>query len=106
METINDVEREISRLYNDNVNVDEVLEVMRDQNVRSELVKSIYDQLSKEDDKLMKNKFHYYTIELDPDSDYYGVSWWTIRYLIDYRLPPDPAFHKIEIIDLFNNKSM
>jgi hypothetical protein len=99
--------RLISRLFYDNIDVEEAVESMRSQNVSSELIKSIYTQLSNEVDELRERFFYYYTSKVDKPRLKYRVGYWTSRYLItSYYESSDSAFHEIEIIDLFNDKSM
>jgi hypothetical protein len=106
MEAIDEVEQQISRLYYDNIDTDQAVELMRGQNVSAELVKAIYDQLSADIEK-WRERFNYYTIGSDSGNDFDIVSCWTSRYLLGYHHEsPDPDFHEIKIIDVFNDKSM
>jgi hypothetical protein len=99
--------RQISRLYHDRVNVKQAIKLMRGQSIIPDLVKTVYNQLSWNDEKLMIERFHYYTIETEPYSPYRNFSCWTSRYLFAYRNQPvNSAFHNITIFDLFNNKLM
>jgi hypothetical protein len=99
--------QEISRLYYNNLGINEAIESIRDLNISFELVKTIYDQLSKEDEKLLPGKFHYYTIEDYTDDFFKVIRFWTSRYLLVYNFEsPDLAFHEIRLIDLFNDKSV
>jgi hypothetical protein len=103
MKTDEENTREISRLYYDGVNVNEAVKLMQGQNVSSDLVESIYHQLSADAQK-MTDRFHYYTYEDGLDN---VVSCWTSRYLIAYlNRSLDSVFHSVKIIDLFNDKSM
>jgi hypothetical protein len=96
--------RQISRLYHDNVNVDEAIELMRCQNISAEVVKDFYYHLSTEIDESTE-KFHYYTIE-DREKFFKRADYWTSRYLFTYDDKSlDYAFHEITIFDSFNNKS-
>jgi hypothetical protein len=99
--------RQISRLYYDHIDINEVIELMRDQDISSKLVEGIYYQLSKDADKSMTERFYYYSVEVGIDDYIHRVGYWTSRYLFTYRNKSiDPTFHKIEITDLFNNKTM
>jgi hypothetical protein len=100
------ITQQIFRLYHDGVMIDKAVELMRDQNVSSELAKSIYDKVSKyANEKIMTDRFHYYTIE--KLGFYCYIYYWTSRYLLVYRpISTDPAFHDINIIDSFNDQSM
>jgi hypothetical protein len=99
--------RLISRLFYDNIDVEEAVESMRSQNVSSELVKAIYTQLSNEVDQLRDRFYYYYTTEVDKYWLNYRVGYWTSRYLlIEEAVSDKSAFHEIKIIDLFNDKSM
>jgi hypothetical protein len=100
--------QQICDLYHNDVSIYEAIELMRDKDVSSELVKSIYDQLSKEDDKLMKGRFYYYyTSKADKYWLNQRVGYWTSRYLVTAQYKCDEsAFHEIEIIDFFSDKSM
>jgi hypothetical protein len=106
-EPIDQVRQQISRFYYDNIDIDEAIERMRDQDISAEFVESVYDQLSKDAEKSMTKRFHYHTIEVGTNSGVDVVSCWTSRYLINYDSDStDSAFHEIEIIDTFNDKSM
>jgi hypothetical protein len=101
------MEPDEQKIFHNNVNVDDLVESMRGQSVSSELVKSIYDQLSKEDDELMKERFYYYKITRKNYLLHRNIYYWTSRYLITgYYKSPDPDFHEIKIFDAFNDKSM
>jgi hypothetical protein len=101
------MEPDEQKIFHDNVNVEEDVELMRGQSVSSELVKSIYDQLSTDAEKLMKERFHYYAIENDENLLFYCVDHWTSRYLISYDThSTNFDSYNIKIIDLFNDKSM
>jgi nitric oxide synthase oxygenase domain/subunit len=106
MATIDESTRQISRLYYDGVNVKQAVKLMRDQGIIANLVKAIYDQLSLNDEKLKISRFHYYNVVIHNSLLYSGANCWTSRYLITYRSTSGSAFHKIEIIDLFNDKSV
>jgi hypothetical protein len=102
-DNIDEVAQVIFNLYYDCVNIEEAVKLMGSQNISAELVKSIYNELSTEIDKLT-DRFYYYTIEVETDD---VITYWTSRYFLAYRkYSPDSAFHEIKIIDLFNNKSM
>jgi hypothetical protein len=107
-QAIDESTKRISRLYYDNIDVDEAIELMRDCDISAELVESVYSELSAKVEKLMTDRFHYHTIECEEnfipcDNIYY----WTSRYLLACcnRLSKS-ALHEIEIFDLFNDKSM
>jgi hypothetical protein len=106
MEINDESTKQISHLYHDNIDVDKAIELMRDQNVSSEVVKSIYNQLSAKIEKLMADRFHYYNVEVGINDDF-DIYVWTSRYLLVYYNDLlYSAFHKIKIIDLFNDRSM
>jgi hypothetical protein len=89
--------RLISGLYSNYVNVEQDVELMQDQN--------IHDEQSTEVENSME-RFHYYNFELNQNFSDYVFSYWTSRYLLTCRnYSPNPAFHEIEIFDLFNDKS-
>jgi hypothetical protein len=97
----------ISRLYHDRIKVGEAVEIMRDYDISAELVKNTYDQLSKDGEKTMMKRFHYYTIKLEKKFFNYNAVYWTSRYLLTYdNHPSDSAFHEVTLFDVFNNKSM
>jgi hypothetical protein len=99
--------RLISDLYHDRIEVNKAIELMIDRDISAELVKSIYNQLSKEAEKLTIERFHYYTIEIERGFFYRNVKYWTSRYLIAYdAISVDRGFHEIMIFDLFNDKLM
>jgi hypothetical protein len=99
------VTRWISRLYHDDVTIDKAVELMRNQNVSPELVKSIYDKASKyANEKIMTDRFHYYTFE--KLGLYRQIYYWTSRYMLVSHNPSKSAFHEVKIIDLFNDNSM
>jgi hypothetical protein len=100
------VKQQISRLYYDGVNIDEAVKSLRSQNISAEVVKSIYDQLSENVEKLTTDRFHYYTIK-DGIKVFTIIDCWTSRYLLNHHYESsNSAFHNIEILDLFNDKSM
>jgi hypothetical protein len=104
---INEVRQQISRFYYDNIDIDEAIERMRDQDISAEFVESVYNQLSEAVEKSMTKRFHYQTVEIGTNNDFDVVSCWTSRYLIGcFNESSDSAFHKIQIIDTFNDKSM
>jgi hypothetical protein len=104
---INEVTRQIVRLYHDNISVEKVVELMSDQNISAEFVESIYNELSEDTKKSTTDRFHYYNVDLKEDLFAYTIDCWTSRYLINNDLDQtDSAFHKITIFDLFNDKSM
>jgi hypothetical protein len=105
-ESLDQVKRLISRLYHYGANADEVLELMRGQNINANVVKAVYDQLSEDARRLMTDRFNYYTLEVDIRSHFDIVSCWTSRYLLGYSKSTDSPFHDITIFDAFNNKSM
>jgi hypothetical protein len=106
-ERIDQAYQEISYLYHYDHNVERAIELMRDQNVSSDLVKSIYNELSRKAEKSRTERFHYYTYKNDMNEYFNVVDCWTSRYLLGYRkYILNPAFHEIKIIDIFNNKSM
>jgi hypothetical protein len=101
------MEPDEQKIFHNNIDAEEAVELMRGQNVSSELVKSIYDQLSKEDDNLMKERFYYYKIARENDSLYRSIYYWTSRYLlVDETVSDNSKFHEIRIFDAFNDKSM
>jgi hypothetical protein len=95
--------KQISRLYHDHIDVKKAVKLMRDQNISAEFVKSTYNQLSWNAEKSTMDRFRYYTVLRDKNSYEYTVDYWTSRYLFAYR---NSDFHKIKVIDVFNNKSM
>jgi hypothetical protein len=95
----------ISRLYYNNYNVEEAVEIMGRQNISAELVNSIYNELSKDAENSMKNRFYYFTVNINYSFDM--VDYWTSRYLFAYGFDSsDSAFHEVTLFDVFNNKSM
>jgi hypothetical protein len=106
-ERIDQVTQQIVRFYHDNISAEEAIELMLDPNISAEFVERVYDQLSEAAEKSMTDRFHYYTIEVGTNSGVDFVSCWTSRYLLAYGYEfSDRAFHKIQIIDTFNDKSM
>jgi hypothetical protein len=105
--TIDEAKQQISRLYYDNIDVEEAIDVMQDQNVSFEFVRDVYTQLSNEVEKLMMDRFHYYTIKGEQNFIlHYNIYYWTSRYLLVFRNRlSKSAIPEIEMIDLFNNKS-
>jgi hypothetical protein len=104
--SLDEVKGQISRLYHDGANVDEAVELMRDQNVNAELIKSIYDQLLTDAEKLMTDRFYYYTFEAGIRGHFDRVTCWTSRYLLVYcNTSIGLSFHIIKIIDMLNDKS-
>jgi hypothetical protein len=102
-----EIERQISRLYHNDVGVRQAVELMQSQGIVAELVETIYDQLSIDAQKLMTERFHYYTINTKNYLVYYHVDCWTSRYLLVYgSKSTNSAFHEIKVIDSFNDKSM
>jgi hypothetical protein len=104
---MDELTRQIYRLYHSNVNINKAIKRLRRQNISADLVKSIYDRVSKDAENLMTDRFHYYTMR-DGISDYFRVlGCWTNRYLIGYDIESgDSNSREIQIIDLFNDKSM
>jgi hypothetical protein len=99
---MNTAEEQISCLYHNGINLDEAVELLQPRNISAELVKSTYDELSKS-----AKKFHYYAMDIEEYSFNYNIDYWTSRYFIIYRhYTFDSAFHEIEIIDSFNDKTM
>jgi hypothetical protein len=106
-ESIVEVTQRICDLYHDGIDVGKAVELLKDQEISSKLVRDIYHQLSTNAKKLMRNRLHYYTIGAENYLNHSDVGCWTSRYLIIYsKWSCDSAFHKIKIIDSFNNKSM
>jgi hypothetical protein len=107
-ESILESTRQIYRLYHDGFDVWEASDLLRDRDISDEMVKSIYDQLSRNAEKLTTGKFHYYTIGRGKNRLYSHVNYWTNRYLVAYRYDQssDPAFNGITVFDVFNDKSM
>jgi hypothetical protein len=100
--------RQIYRLYHDDVNVYQAIKLMRGQRILSGFVEFVYNQLSWNEEKLMEERFNYYSTENGINDSFDCVKFWTSRYLLSHhtRSLIYNAFHKIKIIDLFNNKSM
>jgi hypothetical protein len=99
--------RQIYRLYHDGVNVEEAVELMRGQDILSGMVEFIYDQLSWNEEKLITERFNYYSTKHGINNSFDCVKFWTSRYLLSHPARSyNPAFHEIDIIDLFNNKLM
>jgi hypothetical protein len=97
----------ICDLYHEGIGVRKAVELLGDHEISSKFVRGIYHQLSANAKKSMRNRVQYYTIGAENYSEYSEVDCWTSRYLLVYnKTSSDPAFHKIEIIDLFNDKSM
>jgi hypothetical protein len=97
--------QQICYLYHNHVDVKEAVELMQSQGISANMANAIYDQLSLNAEKLMKDRFHNYTIEFDICFD--NVAYWTSRYLFAYGFEStDPALHEIIIVDSFNDKSM
>jgi hypothetical protein len=106
-ECINGVKQQICRLFYDNISVKEAIKLMRGQNVSLKMIISIYGQLFENANSFMMERFHYYTIEDDINNNFDGVNCWTSRYLLARRNRlSDSAFHEIQMIDLFNDRSM
>jgi hypothetical protein len=106
-ENIPEPEQQISNFYHGNFNVNEAINIMKCGNISAEVVESVYDQLLTDAENLTKKRFHYYTYEVYKNLQSYRVECWTSRYLISYDTEStDSAFHEIEIIDSFNDKSM
>jgi hypothetical protein len=94
-----EVTRLISRLYHEEIEVEEAVEFMRYRNISAELVKSVYTELSTKGP-------HYHFIEVSINGSFNVVSCWTSRYLFAYSYQsPDSLFHDIRFFDLFNDKS-
>jgi hypothetical protein len=93
-------------LYLDDYDIHEAVEFMRHRNISAEVVKSVYKQLSADDDK-MADRFHCYTIKIGNNGYSGKINYWTSRYLIGRESESlNPGFHEITIFDSFNNKSM
>jgi hypothetical protein len=100
------VKQQISRLYYDNIDVENAVKLMRTQNISAEMVKYIYDQLSENVEKLMTDRFHYYNIKNGIEVPTM-IKCWTSRYLISHDIfSNNSTFHEITIIDSFNDQSM
>jgi hypothetical protein len=98
--------QQICDFFYDRFNVEEAVELMGDQDINADFVKEIYNQLSTDADKSTKKRYHYFDIKSDNYSAYSEVSCWTSRYLLMYGFGSvDPNSHKIQIVDLFNDKS-
>jgi hypothetical protein len=94
---------QIVDLYCDHVNVNEAVKSMRHRNTSAKVVRAIYDQLSAKYPNLTMGRFHYYyTHRKNRLSSTFKK--WTSRYLLASK--GGTAFHKIQITDLFNDKSM
>jgi hypothetical protein len=99
--------QQIFDLYHDCVNVKEVIELMQDQDICSDLVRDIYNQLSTDAEKSTKKRYHYYNSKLSNYSAYSKVDYWTSRYLLIYKAESaNSDYHEIAILDLFNDKSL
>jgi hypothetical protein len=94
-----DSTQQIFDLYCDHVDVKEAVELMRDQGVSSRLVKYFYYKLSRDAEKLTMEIFHYYTTEVN------NARCWTSRYLFACN-SKSAKLYDIQIIDVFNDKSM
>jgi hypothetical protein len=106
-ERTNRIREQISHLYRSNVHVEEAIESMRDQSISSRSVKSFYNHFSRNAEKLTTERFHYYTTGVNKDLYEYTVICWTSRYLLAYcKNSPDSDYYEIQIIDVFNDKSM
>jgi hypothetical protein len=97
--------RQISRLYHDRVSVNETVKLMRDRNISADLVKAIYNEFSTDAEKTIADRFDYYTIRSEKKLYYYNINYWTSRYLL-IRGFKSADSHEIQIIDVFNDKSM
>jgi hypothetical protein len=96
----------ILELYYSHIDVDKAVELLEDEDISAELVKTIYNELSKKVEKLMTDRFHYYTIRADNYSRI-GLNAWTRRYLLVYEKELlNSDFHEITVFDVFNDKSM
>jgi hypothetical protein len=105
-ESILEPTQKIYRLYHNDVNVNEAVELMQNQGISPDLVKSIYDQLLTDAEK-MTERFHYYNAEVNRNANFYRVICWTSRYMIAYdSISSDSNFYEFKMIDLFNDKSM
>jgi hypothetical protein len=106
-ERLVELTRQIYRLYHSDVDVETAGESMRRQNISAGLVKSIYVELSKEAEKLMADRFYYYSIKDGIYGSFEDIKFWTSRYLFVYDTTSyNSTFYLITIFDLFNNKSM
>jgi hypothetical protein len=106
-ERLVELTQQISLLYHNNIGINKVVELMRDQNVSVEVVASIYYQLFDNTEKLMRERFHYYVIECDMINDLNIVDCWTSRYFLTYSpYLSNSALHEITIFDVFNDRSM
>jgi hypothetical protein len=107
MKNIHIVEKQILRLYHNNIDVEEIVQLMRSRDISAEFVKSVYNELSAKTKKIITDRFYYHSIEVGTNNDFDVVSCWTSRYLRAFRnRSTDSAFHEIKMFDLFNNKSM
>jgi hypothetical protein len=97
--------RQIFRSYHNRVSVRKTIKSMQDQDISSELVEAIYNQLSEDAEKAMADRFHYYSIKFEPDLCERGVNTcWTNRYLVTYDSYSNSD--GIKITDVFNDTSM
>jgi hypothetical protein len=103
-ERINELTKEISRLYHDNVSVGSAISLMVRRGSSATLVLNVYNQLSIDVDKLMMDRFYYYTIYSQCDLPYHTVDCWAGRYVL--ACYANSNSHIIKITDLFNDKSM
>jgi hypothetical protein len=95
-------------LYHMGVNFVAAVESMRNHNpnISPELVRDIYSELSKESEKFLTKKFHYYTIEDDMNTYFDVVGCWTSRYLFAHNVKStNRALHEITFFDVFNDRS-
>jgi hypothetical protein len=104
--------QKVCRLYGTFAEIDEAIESMAEQSVSAQFVKGIYQQLSSESDNWTETcrdnaeKHNFYSIKEETD-DYNNVVAWTSRYFLKFNFDTsDPALHKINVFDSFNDKSM
>jgi hypothetical protein len=95
--------QQIVDLYCNNVYRHGAIRLMKDRNTSSKLVNAIYDQLTMKYPNLTMGRFHYYAIP-SKNRSHKIVGKWTSRYMLASNTKP--AFHEIQIIDLFHDKSM
>jgi hypothetical protein len=105
--------RVICRLHRRRVRINDAIETLRNEGfetVLPSIVKAIYDRLSIEAEKFKKrcrdkaDKSFFYSAEIKIDED---VDEWSERYLISYEsILSDSTLHQIEVLDMFNDKSM
>jgi hypothetical protein len=94
----------ICDLYYDNVRLREVVDLMKCQSINDGLVECIYHQLSTNAYNITKKRFDHYEVDFKT-FDNYNVDYWTSRYLFAHGFKSADS-HEIQIIDVFNDKSM